>query len=38
MNKYWTRNSTLAELMLEIGKHRAHKDDLKLLQTVNKVK
>ena len=33
MNKYWTRNSSLAELMLEIGKHRAHKDDLKLLQS-----
>ena len=38
MNKYWTRNPSLAELMLEIGKHRACKDDLKLLQIVNKVK
>ena len=33
MNKYWTRNSSLAELMLEIGKHRACKDDLKLLHS-----
>ena len=38
MNKYWVRNASLAELCLDIGKHRARKDDVKLLQTVNKVK
>ena len=36
MNKYWKRNVNLAELMLEIGKHKGHKDDVKLLQCVNK--
>ena len=35
MNKYWRRHATLAELMLETGKHKARKDDVKLLQTVN---
>ena len=38
MNKYWTRNASLAELMLDIGKYRAHKYNVKLLQSVNKVK
>ena len=38
MNKYWRRHATLAELMLEMGKHKARKDDVKLLQTVNQVK
>ena len=38
MNKYWTRNASLAELMLDIGKYRAHKDNVKLYQSVNKVK
>ena len=38
MNKYWRRNSTLAQLMLDMGKHKARKDDVKLLQTVNQVK
>ena len=38
MNKYWTRNASLAELMLDIGKYRAHKDNVKLLQSVNKLK
>ena len=38
MNKYWTRNASLAELMLDIGKYRAHTDNVKLLQSVNKVK
>ena len=28
----------LPRLMLNIGKHRAHKDNVKLLQSVNKVK
>ena len=38
MNKYWKRNVNLAELMLETGKHKGHKDDIKLLQCVNKLK
>ena len=38
MNKYWNQNVHLAELMLEIGKHKGRKDDVKLLQCVNKVK
>ena len=38
MNKYWRRHATLAELMLDMGKHKAQKDDVKLLQTVNQVK
>ena len=36
MNKYLNRNVHLAELMLEIGKHKGRKDDVKLLQCVNK--
>ena len=38
MNKYWRRHATLAELMLDMGKHKTRKDDVKLLQTVNQVK
>ena len=38
MNKYWTQNVHLADLMPEIGKHKKRKDDVKLLQCVNKVK
>ena len=38
MKKYWKRNVNLAELMLEIGKHKGRKDDIKLLQCVNKLK
>ena len=38
MNKYWNQNVHLVELMLEIGKHKGRKDDVKLLQCVNKVK
>ena len=38
MNKYWIRNASLAARSLDIDKHRARKDDVKLLQTVNKVK
>ena len=38
MNKYWNKNIHLAALMLEIGKHKGRKDDVKLLQCVNKVK
>ena len=38
MNKYWKRNVNLAEIMLDIGRHRGHKDDTKLLQCVNKLK
>ena len=38
MNRYWKRNVNLAEIMLEIGKHKGHKDDTKLLQCVNQLK
>ena len=38
MNKYWKRNVNLAEIMLDIGKHKGRKDDIKLLQCVNKLK
>ena len=38
MNKYWSRDSNLAHIMLHIGKYRERKDDEKLLQCVNKVK
>ena len=38
MNQYWKRNVDLAEIMLEIGKHKGCKDDIKLLQCVNKLK
>ena len=38
MNKYWKRNINLAEIMLDIGKHKGCKDDIKLLQCVNKLK
>ena len=38
MNKYWRRHATLVELMLDMGKHKAQKDVVKLLQTINQVK
>ena len=38
MNQYWRKETHLANMMLDIGKHKARKDDEKLLQTVNKVK
>ena len=38
MNKYWSRDSNLVHIMLDIGKYRGRKDDEKLLQCVNKVK
>ena len=38
MNKYWGKETNLACLMLNIGKHRERKDDVKLLQSVNEVK
>ena len=38
MNKYWNQNIHLVEIMLETGKHKGRKDDVKLLQCVNKVK
>ena len=38
MNKYWSRDSNLAHIMLDIGKYRGRKDDEKLLKCVNKVK
>ena len=28
MNKYWKRNVNLAEIMLDIGKHKGCKDDI----------
>ena len=39
MNKYWNRNDDgLAKLLLDMGKHRARKDNKKQLNTVNTVK
>ena len=38
MNKYWRKDMHLPKLMLNIGKHRTHKDNVKLLQSVNKTK
>ena len=38
MNKYWSRDSNLVHIMLDIGKYRGRKGDEKLLQYVNKVK
>ena len=38
MNKYWQKDTPLTHMMLDIGKHRARKDNEKLLQSVNKVK
>ena len=39
MNKYWNRKDDgLAKLLLDMGKHRARKDNRKLLNTVNTVK
>ena len=38
MNQYWKRNADLADIMLEIRKHKGSKDDIKLLQCVNKLK
>ena len=38
MNKCWKRNVNLAEVMLHIGKHKGCRDDIKLLQCVNKLK
>ena len=39
MNKYWNRKDDgLAQLLLDMGKHRARKDNRKLLNIVNTVK
>ena len=38
MNQYWRKETHLANMMLDIGNHKARKDDEKLLPTVNKVK
>ena len=41
MNKYWRRtkdNTSLAKLMLDLGKYRGRKDKKKLSSTVNEVK
>ena len=38
MNQFWQKDTHLPALMFHIGKHRAQKSDIKLLQCVNKVK
>ena len=38
MNQYWHKDTHLAQLMLNIGKHKEWKNDLKLLQSINQVK
>ena len=38
MNQYGRNDRHLANIMLNIGKHKARKDNVKLLQAVNKVK
>ena len=38
MNQFWQKDTHLPALMFHIGKHRAQKNDIKLLQCVNKVK
>ena len=38
MNQYWSYDRQLANIMLNIGKHKARKDNVKLLLSVNKVK
>ena len=39
MEKYWKRNNNkLGEVLLEIGKNRAHKNETKLSQLVNQLK
>ena len=38
INKYWNKNVNLAEMMLEMGKQKGRKGDVKLLQCVNKLK
>ena len=38
MNQYWCRDTHLVHLMLHIRKHKGWKNDLKLLQSFNKVK
>ena len=38
MNLYWKQNVQLAEIMLDIGKQIGRKDQVKLVQCVNKLK
>ena len=38
MNQFWQKDTHLPALMFHIGKHRAQKNDIKLLKCVNKVK
>ena len=39
MEKYWKRNNNkLGEVLLEIGKNRAHKNETKLSHLVNQLK
>ena len=38
MNTYWRKDTHLPKLMFNIGKQKTHKDKVKLLHSVNKVK
>ena len=38
MNLYWKQNVQLAEIMLDFGKQKGRKDQVKLVQCVNKLK
>ena len=38
MNQFWRKDTHLADLMLNIGKHEVRKINVKLLQSVNEVK
>ena len=38
MNKYWKLHINLAQIMLDIGKHKGRKDQVKLRECVDKVK
>ena len=38
MNKYWKFHINLAQIMLDIGKHKGRKDKVKLHECVDKVK
>ena len=38
MNKHWKLHINLAQIMLDIGKHKGRKDQVKLCECVDKVK
>ena len=38
MNKFWKLHINLAQIMLDIGKHKGRKDQVKLFECVDKVK